>query len=95
MLPTFSKEQKAEILSSLRRFFTQELDAELSEIQAGFLVEYFFKELGPLAYNQGVEDARRFLMAATEDLSGSCFQEALTFWKTKSAGREVPRKPGR
>lgn len=89
-----SKEQKAEIVSSLRRYFTENLDANLSEMQAGFLLEYFMNEIAPIAYNKGVEDAQKYFLRMTEDLPGTCFQEPMTYWKSqKSASGAVRRKP--
>lgn len=79
----FSKDQKAEIVSSLRRYFTENLDSELSEMQSGFLLEYLMNEIAPFAYNQGVEDAQKYFLRAAEDLPGTCFQEPLTHWKPR------------
>ena len=78
-----SKEQKAEIVSSLRRYFTENLDCDLSEMQAGFLLEYVMSEIGPFAYNKGVEDAQKYFLRMTEDLPGTCFQEPMIYWKTR------------
>ncbi len=93
---SFSKEQRQEIAASLRRYFAENFDRELSEMQAGFLLEYFLSEIAPLAYNKGVEDARRYFFTMTEDLAGACFEEPLTYWKktAKGASRDVRRKPG-
>jgi len=88
-----TKEEKLEVISSLRRFFSERLDHELGEMQAGFLLDYFLSEIAPLAYNQGVEDARRFIFSAAEDLPGTCFQEPLTYWKSQGKSREIRRKP--
>ncbi len=88
----FSKDQKAEVVSSLRHYFTENLDSNLSEMQAGFLLEYFMNEIGPFAYNQGIEDARKYFLRLTEDLPGTYFQEPLTHWKTRSG--TVRRLPG-
>jgi uncharacterized protein (DUF2164 family) len=94
MPPSFSKEQKAEIVASIRRYFAENLDGELSEMQAGFLLEYFMSEIAPFAYNKGVEDAQKYFLRVTEDLPSACFHEALTYWKTqKGFGRVVRRKP--
>ena len=90
----FSKEQKAEIVSSIQRYFTADLDQDLSEMQAGFLLEYFMNEIAPYAYNKGVEDAQEYFIRMTEDLPNTCFQEPMGHWKTsKAAGRTVRRKP--
>ena len=88
-----SKDQKAEITASINRFFSEKLDCELSEIQAGFLLDYFFQEIAPFAYNQGVADAQRFLLQTGEDLLGTCFQEPLTYWEDHAGAQGVRRKP--
>jgi uncharacterized protein (DUF2164 family) len=88
-----SKEQQAEIVESLRRFAAEELEAEWSAVRAGFVLEYFLKEIGPLVYNQGVEDAQKFLQRAVEDLPGTCFEEPLRYWEKESGSRGVRRKP--
>jgi uncharacterized protein (DUF2164 family) len=90
-----SKERKKEIVQSTRRFFAEKLEIDLSEVQAGFLIEYFFREIAPLAYNQGVEDAQRYLIRLAEDLPGTCFQEPLTYWDPPDPSHGVRRKPQR
>lgn len=93
MTPSFSKEQKAGIVSSIQRFFAENLDSDLSELQAGFLLEYVMREIAPYAYNQGVEDAQKHFTKASEDLSGICFQQALTYWDSpKGATRRKPER---
>lgn len=89
-----SKEQKAEIVGSLQRYVAEHLDHDLNEMEAGFLLEFFMREVAPFSYNQGVEDARKYFIRATEDLPGACFQEPLT-QQQKGTGRGVGRKPGR
>ena len=85
-----SKEQKAEITASIRRFFSEKLDSEPSEIQAGFLLDYFFKEIAPLPTIR-VSQTPRNTCFEREDLLGTCFQEPLTYWETGTDG--VRRKP--
>ena len=92
---SLSKERKAEVIESMRRFFNEKLELELSEVQAGFLLDYFSHEIAPLAYNQGVEDAQKYLLRSAEDLSGTCFQEPLTYWDVNNGSQKVRRKPER
>ena len=87
-----SKEKEAEIIQSIVRFFGEKLDLELNEVQAKSLLAYFFHEIAPFAYNQGVEDAQKHLIRLAEDLLGSCFQEPLTYWDAEGGAR-VRRKP--
>ena len=78
-----TKQEVAEILPSLKRYFRDELDEELSDMRAKFLLEYFMTEIAPLAYNRGVKDAESFFRAKVEDLPGTCFEEGMTFWLKK------------
>ena len=82
-----SKQEIAEIVPSLQKYFREELDQELSEMHAKFLLAYFMKEVAPFAYNKGVADAEMFFRARVEDLPGTCFEPALTFWQQKRKGR--------
>jgi uncharacterized protein (DUF2164 family) len=88
-----SKEQKAETVESIRRFFSEKLELELSEVQAGFLLDYIAREIAPFSYNQGVTDAQRYLIQFSEDLPGICFQEPLTYWEVAGKSDKVRRKP--
>lgn len=93
MSSDLSKQERIEAVSSLRRFIEEELELEISELQTGFLLDFFLKEIGPFSYNRGIEDAKRFFLAQTEDLGGVCFEEPFTHW-TKSPGpNQVRRKP--
>lgn len=88
------KDKKREVVASLQRYASQELGCELGDIQAGHLLEYFLKEIGPFAYNQGVEDAKAYFANKVEDLAGTCFEEGLTYWHKGAPGsRQVRRKP--
>ena len=88
-----SKEQKEDVIRSIRKFFAEKLEIELSELQATFLVDYFFHEIAPFAYNQGVEDAQKHLVQLAEDLPGTRFHEPLTYWDAHDSSHVVRRKP--
>lgn len=60
-----------------------EFEQELSEMRARFLLEYFLKEIGPFAYNKGVKDAEQYFRRHTEDLTGICYEDPLTYWTRK------------
>ena len=95
MSVSLSKERKTEVIESMRRFFSEKLQLELSEVQAGFLLDYFLHEIAPLAYNQAVEDAQKYLTRLAEDLPGTCFQEPLTYLDMPGSSQRVRRKPNR
>lgn len=83
--------EKREVLESIQRFMAEEMEVEISEMQAESMLDYFGKELAPFAYNRGVRDAQDFLILKAEDLGGTCFEEGLRYWKDGRGG--VRRKP--
>jgi uncharacterized protein (DUF2164 family) len=78
-----TKEETERVVPSLQRYFREEFDQELSEMRARFLLEYFQKEIAPLAYNKGVKDAEQYFRTKTEDLTGICYEDPLTYWMRK------------
>jgi uncharacterized protein (DUF2164 family) len=78
-----TKEEVADVIPSLRRYCKEELELEISEMRAKFLLSYFLNEIAPFAYNQGVKDAESYFRGRVEDLSGMCFEPALTYWLKK------------
>ena len=77
------KQETKEVIASLQRYFREEFEEEISEMRAKFLLDYILKEIAPLAYNQGVKDAELFFRGKIEDLSGTCFEDGLTYWLKK------------
>ncbi len=63
-----TKEQKAAMVGAIRKFFLDERKEELGELAAGLILSFITKELAPEFYNQGVNDAYRFMAERCEDL---------------------------
>ncbi len=78
-----SKEETASILPSIQKYFQEEFDMEIGEMQAGFVLKYFLAEIGPFVYNRGVGDSERFFAEKVADLPITCYEEGLTYWKKK------------
>jgi len=78
-----SKQEVDDIIPSLRRYFKEELEQEISEMRARFLLDYVLKEIAPIAYNKGVKDAETYFLKKVEDLPANCFEEGMTYWKKK------------
>jgi uncharacterized protein (DUF2164 family) len=78
-----SKEEIAQLIPSVQKYFREELEQEIGEMRAKFLLDYFLKEIAPFAYNKGVSDAEAYMRARVEELTGTCFQEGLMYWRQK------------
>lgn len=50
--------RRKEVISLIQSYFQQERDEELGDLAAELLFEFFEKQLGPLIYNQAIEDVR-------------------------------------
>jgi len=72
---------EAYLLESIQRFFAEELEVDIGELKARFVLEYFAREIGPSVYNQAILDAQQFLEKAVFDLSGVVYEPEYDFWK--------------
>ncbi len=85
----FSPDATTQALGSLRRFCTDELDLEVSDIQVRMLLDFFRKELAPTAYNAGIQAAEAFLRDRVADLA-AVQEPEFAYWPKGSAVRRKP-----
>lgn len=71
---TFSKEELAAITGRIKLYFREELDQELGQFDAQFLLEFFAEEIGGYFYNRGLYDAQALLNDKLEDISDALYQ---------------------
>lgn len=72
---------KEAILSSIKKYFLEEFDIEIGDMKAGFVLKYFFEEIGPFVYNKAIQDAENFMSERIADLPASCYEDGLGYWK--------------
>ncbi|HEU4829713.1 MAG TPA: DUF2164 domain-containing protein [Gemmatimonadales bacterium] len=85
----FSPDAEKQALSSLRRYCSEELEVDVSELQARQLLKFVLREIAPTAYNAGVAAAEAFLRDRVADLEGVCHVPEFTYWPK---GTSVRRK---
>ena len=83
----FSDEATKQSVESLQRYCIEELDLELSGIQARMLVKFVLKEIAPTAYNAGVAAAEAFLRDRVADLEGTCYEPEFAYWPKAASVR--------
>lgn len=69
-----SDERRVRLVRSVREFFSNEFDRDLSEFQAQRLLEFLIRELGAPVYNQAIHDARGFVQEKLLDLEGEFYE---------------------
>ena len=57
----FTKEEKALLVSKIQRYLSEELDQNIGQFDAEFLLDFFSRELGAYYYNRGLYDAQAIL----------------------------------
>ena len=87
MAVTLSADAQKQSLGSMVRFCAEELDVEISDIQASQLLAFMLKEIGPSIYNGGVADAQTFLRDRLADLEATCYEPEFTYWPKGSSVR--------
>ncbi|WDD99896.1 DUF2164 domain-containing protein [Thalassomonas actiniarum] len=66
---TFSEEEKSTIVSQVQKYFQKELDQDLGQFDAEFLLDFFAEKIGVYFYNRGLNDAQNVLTGKLADLA--------------------------
>jgi uncharacterized protein (DUF2164 family) len=78
-------------VGSLQRYFSEELDEELSQLKAQLFLEFIVKEIGPSIYNAAIADAQAFMRDRAADLEGALFAPEFAYWQKPSVRRGPSR----
>jgi len=87
MAVTLSPEARKQALASLRRFCTEDLELEVTDLQTIGLLDFVLKEVGPSVYNGAISDAQAFLRDRVADLEGTCSEPEFPYWPKGSSVR--------
>lgn len=69
----FSTEEKQVLVQKIKAYFNDELDQELGQFDAEFLLDFFSKEVGAYFYNRGLHDARDVFHSTMESVDESIY----------------------
>lgn len=67
----FSKSEKDAITRKIQEHCAEELDYDIGQLEAGFLLKFFTEEIGPYFYNKGLQDAQALLQKRLEEITGA------------------------
>ena len=81
------KDQRSDAIASLQRYFLEQRDEELGNLQAGLLLDFMLREIGPSIYNLAIADAQRSLQQRVAELDGECHAEEFSYWTSRSRTR--------
>ena len=82
-----SKQQRAAAISSLQRYFEENLEP-IGDLPAGLLLNFFLEDIGPVIYNQAVSDAQTRISQRVADLNGELYADEFQYWPRADVKRK-------
>ena len=68
-----TEERRDALISHLQTMFSSEFDEDLSAFRAAEVLDLMLTTLGPVVYNQAVQDVRAHLQTRLDDLEGEVY----------------------
>ncbi len=65
----FSRAETEQLVTKIQSYFAKELDQDLGQFDAEFLLDFFAKEVGAYFYNRGLFDAQAVIAAKLDNVS--------------------------
>ena len=70
----FSKEEKEVMTRKIQLYLKNELDQEIGQFDAEFLLDFFSEEVGAYYYNRGLYDAQTILERRLESITEAIYE---------------------
>ena len=74
------KEDRTQAITSIERYFRENMDEKIGNIAAGALLGFFLEEIGPLVYNQAVSDVQDRLQARVLEVDMEVHEDEFAYW---------------
>ena len=70
----FSKEEKEIVRAKIQLYFREELNQEIGQFDAEFLLDFFSQEVGAYYYNRGLYDAQAILEKKMDTITEAIYE---------------------
>jgi uncharacterized protein (DUF2164 family) len=81
------KETRAQAIASIERWFKDNTDEPIGNIQAAALLNFFVAEIAPSVYNQAIADAQQRLQLRIAELDIECHADEFGYWRQAAPRR--------
>ena len=71
---TFTQQERDVICRKIQLYFKEELEQEIGQFDAGFLLDFFAEEIGSFFYNRGLYDAQAILESRLENIGEAIYE---------------------
>jgi uncharacterized protein (DUF2164 family) len=87
------KEARGVAVRSIERWFEENLEQRIGNVQAGALLGFFLEEIGPSVYNKAVADVQERIQMRASELDIECHEDEFGYWTQRE--REKKRTTGK
>lgn len=70
----FSPEERDALCRRIQLYFKEELEQDIGQFDAGFLLDFFSEEVGAWFYNRGLYDAQAMLESRLENIGEAIYE---------------------
>lgn len=75
-------EKEQRLIASIKRYVEEHMEEEIGDLKAAMLLEFCLKEIGPLIYNQAIEDARAYMLDRAAEVDETCYEPEFSYWRS-------------
>lgn len=70
----FNSHEKSVLVQKLKTYFLKELDQDIGQFDAEFLLDFISEEIGAFYYNKGLSDAEAIINAKVADIADALYE---------------------
>lgn len=86
-----SKQARADAISSIKRYFQENMPEPIGDLPADLLLNFFIEEIGPAIYNRAIADAQKRMEQRVSDLNGELYADEFQYWPKVDSKRRNRR----
>lgn len=75
------KDVRTQAVGSIERYFRENMEERIGNIQAAALLSFFLEEIGPSIYNRAVADVQERLQMRVNELDIECHEDEFRYWQ--------------
>lgn len=85
-----SKASRNISILSIERYFEENMEERIGNIQASSILNFFLEEVGPAIYNKAVADVQEHLQMRVTELDIEHHEDEFTYWHKQ--GKKTARR---
>lgn len=76
-----STEARKEAVTSIMRYFEENMEERIGNVAAGALLGFFLEEIGPVIYNRAVTDVQERLQQRVSEIDLEVHEDEFQYWR--------------